>query len=66
MGADRAAIVALARDPFYAALHGLWLLYGEYEFTRRVAEILTKAGVVRVRTIERPADCELVQIGGCS
>jgi hypothetical protein len=62
MGTDKAAIVALARDPFYAALHGLWQLYGEEEFSYRVSQILAKAGVVRVRIFERPVHNDLLQI----
>lgn len=62
MGADRAAILGLARDPFYAALHGLWELYGEEDFTRRVSQILSRVGVVRVRTFEKPPPGDLMQI----
>lgn len=62
MGWDKAAIVGLARDPFYAALHGLWQLYGEQEFTSRVGQILAKVGVVRVRTFEKPVHTDLMQI----
>jgi len=62
MGSDRPAIVALARDPFYAALHGLWRLYGEEEFSRRVSQILSRVGVLRVRTFERPVPSDLLQI----
>lgn len=66
MGWDKAAIVGLARDPFYAALHGLWQLYGEEEFSRRVSQILAKVGVVRVRTFERPVPSDLMQIEAIS
>jgi len=64
MGWDKAAIIGLARNPFYAALHGLWQLYGEEEFTRRVGQILQKVGVVRVRTFEKPIQNDLLQIEG--
>jgi len=64
MGSDKTAIIALARDPFYAALHGLLLLYGEEEFSRRVSQILSRVGVVRVRTFERPVHNDLLQIEG--
>ena len=62
MGWDKASIVNLARDPFYAALHGLWRLYGEDEFVRRVSAVLARVGVVRVRTFEKPPPAELMQI----
>src|SRR5215467_14097024 len=60
MGSDKAAIIALARDPFYAALHGLWRLHGEEGFTQRVSQILAKVGVVRVRTFEKPIQNDLL------
>src|SRR5262245_15022518 len=66
IGSDKAAIVALARDPFYAALHGLWRLYGEQEFSRRVSQVLSRVGVVRVDLVEKPSPGELVQIKVCS
>lgn len=62
MGWDRSAILGLARDPFYAALHGLWRLYGEEGFTRRVNQVLSRVGVVRVRTFEKPPPSDLMQI----
>jgi hypothetical protein len=62
MGWDAAAIAQLARDPFYAALHGLWWLYGEAGFSRRVTEILSRVGVIRVRTFVAPPASELMQI----
>ena len=62
LGTDKAAIVALARDPFYPALHGLLKLYGEEEFSHRGSQILAKVGVVRVRTFERPVHNDLLQI----
>jgi hypothetical protein len=65
MGSDRAAIIALARDPFYAALHGLWRLYGEKEFEGRVSQILSRVGVARVRSFEKPPTGELVRIKVC-
>lgn len=66
MGWDSAAIVALARDPFYQALHGLWQLHGEAEFQRRVANILSRFGVIRVREVVAPPPSELVQIENIS
>ena len=62
MGHDAAAITALARDPFYAALHGLLHLYGEDVFRQQVTEILSRVGVTRVRTFEAPPPSELMQI----
>jgi hypothetical protein len=64
MGSDKTAIIALARDPFYAALHGLWRLYGEEEFSRRVSHVLARVGVVRVRSFEKPPPSDLLQIEG--
>ena len=61
-GWDAAAITALARDPFYAALHGLWRLYGEEDFTQRVLQVLARVGVVRVRAVVAPPPAELLQI----
>ena len=66
MGWDKAAIIGLARDPFYAALHGLWRLYGEEDFLRRVSQVLSRVGVVRVRTFERPPPSDLMQIEASS
>lgn len=63
MGWDSAAIAQHARDPFYAALHGLWRRFGEEGFSRRVAEVLSRVGVVRVRTFVAPPPSELLQIG---
>jgi hypothetical protein len=62
MGWDSAAIVELARNPFYQALHGLWRLHGETEFRRRVGQILARSGVTRVREIIAPPPGELLQI----
>ena len=64
MGSDKAAIVALARNPFYVALHGLWQLYGEEQFSRRVSQVLSRVGVVRVRSFEKPPPGNLLQIEG--
>lgn len=53
----------LARDPNYTALYGLWQMHGEEELHRRVAEILSRCGVIRVKAteVEPPPEC-LVQI----
>ena len=62
MGWSSTAIVELARDPFYHALHGLWRHFGEAEFQRRVGDILGRVGVIRVRETIAPLPTELVQL----
>jgi hypothetical protein len=62
VGWDSAAIVELARNPFYQALHGLWRLHGETEFQRRVNQILARVGVIRVREFVAPPPSTLLQI----
>ena len=62
MGWSQSEILDLARNPFYAALHGLWRLYGETGFTHRVSEILSRIGVIRVRAIEATPPGDLIQI----
>jgi hypothetical protein len=62
MGYGLEALMGLCRDPFYHALHGVWLRYGEEELRRRVAGILARSGVLRVRTANAPPQQELVQI----
>ena len=66
MGMDHAAIVGLARDPFYAALHGLWRLYGPEDFSQRLSQVLSRVGVIRVRTFEKPPASDLLQIQASS
>ena len=63
MGWDANAIAAHAADPHYQALHGLWQLYGEAGFRAKVAGVLSRVGVTRVRAVVAPATEELVQIG---
>jgi hypothetical protein len=62
MGWGLESILALARDPFYQAFHGLCVLYGEAELRRRVSAVLARVGVTRVRTVEAPLTEQLVQI----
>ena len=63
LGWDSEAIMGLARDPNYQAFHGLLVLLGEEEFRRRVGEIISRCGVIRVKTKERaPAGQDLVQL----
>lgn len=63
MGWGLTDIMQLARDPFYRAFHGLWQFYGEVELCERVAGILRRCGVVRVKSVEStPLSDRLVQI----
>ena len=66
MGWDSAAIIGVARDPFYAALHGLWQLYGEKAFRDRVVQVLSRVGVTRVRSFVAPPPSDLLQIEASS
>jgi hypothetical protein len=63
MGWGLEELSRLFRDPFYVAAHGLWLHYGEEELRRRLTELLSRVGVVRVKTtISSPPAEQLVQI----
>lgn len=62
MGAGVEDIVRLARDPFYQALHGLWLHFGEDAFRDRLAAVVRRCGVIRIKMHERAAPPETVQI----
>ena len=63
MGWDLNAIVTLAENPFYQGFHGLFLRLGEEAFRERVSEILSRVGVMRVKTVEpNPPPADLVQI----
>lgn len=56
-------LVQLARDPNYTAFYALRRSLGEDEFRRRVAEIISRCGVIRVKATEtEPASENLVQI----
>ena len=56
-------LLRLFRDPFYVAAHGLWLHYGEHELRRRLTALLSRVGVVRVKTtVSSPPAEQLVQI----
>ncbi|MCA9133122.1 MAG: hypothetical protein KDA45_08200 [Planctomycetales bacterium] len=56
-------LMGLAGDPNYGAFHGLQKLYGEDELRQRVQEILSRCGVIRVTSCERPpAPQQVVQI----
>lgn len=53
----------LARDRNYTALNGLWKAYGGEGLRRRVADILSRCGVIRVKAVETdPCSENLVQI----
>lgn len=63
MGWGAKAIMQLARDPNYQAFHGLLRFFGDEELTARVDQVLSRCGVMRVKTEERePIPVELVQI----
>jgi hypothetical protein len=63
MGWGLEALMGLFRDPFYVAAHGLWLHYGEEDMRRRLTTLLSKIGVVRVKTTTAAQPPEqLVQI----
>ncbi|MEK6234335.1 MAG: hypothetical protein N2C14_06465, partial [Planctomycetales bacterium] len=50
------SIMGLARDPNYTGFHGLLKRYGEEELQNRVAEILSRCAVIRVRVEEAPTE----------
>ena len=50
MGCDVDDLMRLSSNAFYRALHGLLRHYGAEEFRRRVTEIISRCGVVRVTT----------------
>ena len=57
------SIMQLARDPNYRAFHGLYQLFGEHDLRRRVGEVLSRCGVMRVTTREsQPVSTRLVNI----
>ena len=63
MGWNTQSIVGLATDPNYQVFHGLLQMFGEDEFRRRTANVISRCGVMRVKTTEREsAPTELVQI----
>jgi hypothetical protein len=56
-------ILQLARDPNYQAFYGLRQAYGEEDLTRRIREILSRCGVIRVKETEtEPLSESLVQL----
>lgn len=63
IGWDVPAIMQLARDPNYQAFYGLLRLFGEHELRRRVGEVISRCGVMRVKTREtEPLSERLVQL----
>jgi hypothetical protein len=57
-------ILQLARNPNYQAFYGLRQAYGEEDLTRRIREILSRCGVIRVKATEtEPLSECLVQFG---
>jgi hypothetical protein len=62
IGANADAIMQLAGDPFYQALHGLWLHFGDDGMRARLANILRRCGVIRTTTTERVPPPDTVQI----
>ena len=56
-------MMRLARDPNYTAFYGLSQTHGEMELRRRMGEILSRCGVIRVKATEtEPPSERLVQI----
>ena len=63
MGWNTESIISLANDPNYQVFHGLLRMFGEVEFCRRVADVIGRCGVMRVKTTERESPpTQLVQI----
>ena len=57
------SIMQLAHDPFYQAFHGLLQLHGEEELRRRIAGVLARIGVTRVKTVHtEPLSARLFQV----
>ena len=62
MGCDVEDLMRLSSNAFYRALHGLLRHYGAEEFRRRVTEIISRCGVVRVTTHAAPSADEFVPL----
>jgi len=62
IGWNAEAIMQLARDPNYQAFHGLWRNFGETALRDRVEQVLSRCGVMRVRTIAAEPAPPLVQL----
>ncbi len=61
-GAGADDILALARDPAYQALHGLWRQLGEEQTRCIVHDALRHCGVTRVTATEEPAEPDVVPL----
>jgi hypothetical protein len=56
-------IQRLACDPNYQAFHGLRRRFGDIELRRRIADIVSRCGVIQMKCIEtEPLSERLVQI----
>ncbi len=63
MGWNTEAIMSLAIDPNYQVFHGLLRMLGEDELRHRIADVIGRCGVMRVKTTERESPpTQLVQI----
>ena len=63
MGWNTEAIMSLANDPNYQVFHGLQRMFGEEELRRRIADVIGRCGVMRVKTTEPESPpTQLVQI----
>ena len=63
MGWKTESIMSLANDTNYQVFHGLLRMFGEDELRRRIADVIARCGVMRVKTTERePPPTQLVQI----
>ena len=63
MGSNTEAIMSLAIDPNYQVFHGLLRMFGEDELRRRIADVIGRCGVMRVKTTQRESPpTQLVQI----
>jgi hypothetical protein len=63
IGWNTEAMVDLAREPNYQAFHAFYQMFGEDGLRRRVANIVSRCGVIRVKTEEtEPISERLVQI----
>jgi hypothetical protein len=57
------AILQLARDPNYRAFYALRQTHGEVELRRRISEVVSRCGVIRVKATEtEPLSENLLQI----
>jgi hypothetical protein len=62
VGWNTESIMGLASDPNYQVFHGLMQMLGEDKLRRRVADVIGRCGVMRVKTTEQEPPPQLVQI----